>query len=187
MTCCRARVSITVALLLVHPLAAIVAGQGATDFSGVWTMAPTARAAGAARGAAPPSLSDPGDFGSGWGQDITLVQNASTLTVTWTPFHPREMQPPLAFVYRLDGAASTTAINMGRGPQEQQSTAAWRGASLAITTTHRFRDEVSGQTIDAETTQVLSRESPTTLVIETTRAGVLGGRSSTTRSVYQRR
>jgi hypothetical protein len=61
------------------------------------------------------------------------------------------------------------------------SKAAWRGAALAITTTHRFEATTS------EMTQVLSLEAPTTLVIETTRPGVLGGDASTARTIYRKR
>ena len=60
---------------------------------------------------------------------------------------------------------------MGRGPQEQVSKASWRGAALAIATTHRFVNPADGQAMTSEMTQVLSLESPETLVIETTRPG----------------
>ncbi len=149
--------------------ASVVVAQAPTDFSGTWTIAPTARAAGVASGSAPPALSAQGDMGSGWGSEITITQDASTLTVVYTYFHPRDMQPPLTFTYPLNGSAVTHTVNMGRGPQEQVSKASWRGASLAITTTHRFVNPADGQAMTSETTQVLSLESPGTLVIETTR------------------
>jgi hypothetical protein len=171
-----------------------LAAQAPADFSGVWTLVPPTRAAGVARGASPPGPSDPGDMGSGWGAELTIAQEATTLRVTYTPFHPRDVQPPLAFIYRLDGAVSTNTINMGRGPQAQESIASWRGSALAITTKHRFRDPASGTDLTTETTQVLSlvagdgiQSRPHDLVVETTRPGVLGGRSSTTRTLYRRR
>jgi hypothetical protein len=171
-----------------------LAAQAPTDFSGAWSLVLPTRAAGAARGASPPGLSDPGDMGSGWGSELTITQDATTLRVTYTPFHPRDVQPPLAFSYRLDGAVSTNTVNMGRGPQVQESIASWRGSALAITTKHRFRDPSSGTDLTTETTQVLSlvpgdgiQSRPNDLVIEATRPGVLGGRSSTTRTVYRRR
>lgn len=160
--------------------------QAPTDFSGAWTLAPSGRAAGAAAGSAPPGLSAQGDMSSGWGSDLTITQDASTLTVTYTYFHPREMQPPFTFKYALDGASSTNTVNMGRGPQEQVSKSAWQGTSLVITTTHRFVNPQDGQAMTSETRQVLSLESPTSLVIETTRSGVLGGAASTTRTVYKK-
>jgi hypothetical protein len=43
-----------------------------------------------------------------------------------------------------------------------------------------------GRTVTSETRQALSLESADTLVIETFRSGVLGGKSSTTRARYKR-
>jgi hypothetical protein len=162
------------------------AAQAPADFSGRWTVAPSGRAAGAATGSTPPTLSAHGDMGSGWGSEITVAQDPSTLTVSYTYFHPREIQPPFTFKYALDGSASTNTVNMGRGPQQQVSKAAWQGASLVITTTHRFVNPSDGAALTSETRQVLTRESPTALVIETTRSGVLGGKSSTTKTTYNR-
>ena len=163
-----------------------IVAQSPTDFSGTWTLEPPARAAGVARGSAPPALSAQGDMGSGWGSEITITQDASSLTVVYTYFHPREMQPPLTFKFPLNGSAATHTVNMGRGPQEQVSKASWRGAALAIATTHRFVNPADGQAMTSEMTQVLSLESPETLVIETTRAGALGGASLTTRTTYRK-
>jgi hypothetical protein len=160
--------------------------QAPADFSGTWSIAPSGLAAGTAAGSAPPGLSAPGDMSSGWGSDLRITQDASTLTVVYTYFHPREMQPPFTFTYALDGADSTNTVNIGRGPQEQASKASWQGAALVITTRHRFVNPQNGEAMTSETRQVLSLETPTRLVIETTRAGVLGGRASTTRTVYRK-
>ncbi len=162
-----------------------VTAQSPADFSGTW-IEPPARAAGVARGSAPPALSAHGDMGSGWGREITITQDDSALTVVYTYFHPRDMHPPFTFRYPLNGSAVTHTVNMGRGPQEQVSKASWRGASLAIATTHRFVNPADGRAMTSEMTQVLSLESPGTLVIETTRPGVLGGAQSTTRTVYRK-
>lgn len=164
-----------------------VIARSPADFSGTWTTEATTRAAGVERGSAPPALSAHGDMGSGWGPEVTITQDDSALTVVYTYFHPRDMQPQFTFRYPLNGSAVTHTVNMGRGPQEQVSTASWRGASLAIVTTHRFMDPADGRAMTSETTQVLSLELPGTLVIETTRPGVLGGAASTTRTVYRKR
>lgn len=156
------------------------------DLSGKWTVAPPARAAGTAQGSAPPSLSAPGDMGSGWGSPMTLSQDAAALTVEYTYFHPRDVQPPLRFTYRLNGATSRNVVNLGRGPQLQVSIAAWQGERLVITTRHEFVNPRDGQTLTSETRQTLWLEAADTLVIETWRSGVLGGRSSTTRTTYTR-
>jgi hypothetical protein len=161
--------------------------QSPPDFSGKWIVEPPARAAGVARGSAPPALSAQGDMGSGWGSEITITQDATTLTVVYTYFHPRDMQPPFTFTYPLNGTTARHMVNMGRGPQEQLSKALWRGATILIATTHRFANPVDGQPMTADMSQVLSLESPETLVIETTRPGVAGGANSTTRTIYRKR
>jgi hypothetical protein len=186
----RSRVSapLAAALLLASSVGVSVIAQGLTDFSGTWTLAPPERAAGVARGAAPPALSAHGDMGSGWGSEITITQDQAALTVVYTYFHPRDMHPPFTFKYPLNGSAVSHTVNMGRGPQEQVSKTSWRGAALAISTTHRFANPADGQATTIETTQVLSLESPSTLVIETTRPGVpRGAPSSTTRTTYRKR
>jgi hypothetical protein len=170
----------------VLPFVCSLAAQTPLDFSGKWTVVPSKGATGAAMGSAPPTLSAQGDMGSGWGSEITITQDASVLTVVYTYFHPREIQPPFTFKYLLNGAESRNTVNMGRGPQEQISTAAWQGSTLVITTTHSFVNPQDGRTMTSKTRQVLSLESPATLAIETTRSGVLGGTSSTTKTIYKK-
>ncbi|MBK5257662.1 MAG: hypothetical protein JJE39_16685 [Vicinamibacteria bacterium] len=167
-------------------LASSVAAQSPPDFSGKWTVLVMRRAPGAAMGSAPPTLSETGSMGSGWGSELTLTQDADALTVEYTYFHPREIQPPFSFKYLLNGAVSRNTVNMGRGPQEQVSTAAWAGASLVITTTHSFINAENSQPMASETKQALSLKSPTLLEIETTRSGVMGGKASTTKTFYQK-
>jgi len=156
------------------------------DLSGKWTVVPPQRAAGTAQGSAPPSLSALGDMGSGWAAPLTLTQDAATLIVECSYFHPREIQPPLRFSYRLDGAESRNTVNLGRGPQLQVSRALWQGDRLVITTRHEFVNPTNGQPMASETRQTLWLEAADKLVIETFRRGVLGGRSSTTRTSYKR-
>jgi hypothetical protein len=62
----------------------------------------------------------------------------------------------------------------------------WQSSTLVITTTHSFVNPQDGRTMTSETRQVLSLESPATLAIETTRSGVLGGKPSTTRTIYRK-
>jgi hypothetical protein len=81
---------------------------------------------------------------------------------------------------------------MGRGLQAQVSTAAWESDKLAITMMHTDPDAAEGGAIRCEVRQTLSLEPPRqaagepSLVVETTRCGVLGGHPSTTRTVYNR-
>ena len=44
----------------------------------------------------------PGTMGSGWGADITVTQDATTLTIEYAQFARSDMQPPTRFVYRLE-------------------------------------------------------------------------------------
>jgi hypothetical protein len=60
-----------------------------------------------------------GDVGSGWGSTITITQSATSLTVEYAFFTRGDMQPPLKFVYALDGSESKNTVMMGRGIQTQ--------------------------------------------------------------------
>ena len=142
-------------------------------FSGRWTAD------------APPAAAR-GDMGSGWGSPLTITQDAAKLTVEYAFFSRGDMQPPLKFVYTLDRSKTTNSVMMGRGIQTQSSSTAWKGDSLVITTIHTFIDPGTGKPATAEVTQTLTLESPTTLVVETTRAGVLGGLPSTTKTMYRK-
>jgi hypothetical protein len=168
-------------------LASIGGAQTLPDFTGKWVVAPPASPAGTSMGSAPPTLSAQGTMGSGWGSEITLTQDATYLTVEYTYFHAREIQPPFRFKYLLDGSTSRNTVNLGRGPQEQISKATIEGSSLVITTTHNFTNPLTGQASTSETRQVLTAESPTSLVIETTRSAVMGGKSSTTKTTYNKK
>ena len=166
------------------PFASGATAQDHPDFSGRWISepapVPSAREAAAAGTRAAPQV----DRGSGWGRSITITQDDRTLTVVWPIFSPYDLQPPLRFVYALDGSESVNTVMMGRGTQRQRSHAAWAGRSLVLTTVHTFTDPASGRPIESEVRQSLTLESPTSLVIETVRGGALGGPSSTTRTVY---
>jgi hypothetical protein len=83
-------------------------------------------------------------------------------------------------------ASSTRSVMMGRGVQTQSSQTHWDGDKLVITTIHTFADPASGKIVTAQVKQTLSLESPASLVVETIRAGVLGGPSSTTRTIYRK-
>jgi hypothetical protein len=173
------------ALALCAVLAGATAGATAqTDFSGRWTTDadPAAQppAGGPGRGGAR------GDMGSGWGPTITITQNVQQLTVEYAFFARGDMQPPLRFVYALDGSETKNTVMMGHGMQAQTSKTKWDGAKLAITTRHSFVDVATGKPATTEMTQTLSVESATSLVVEVTRAGVAGGVPSTTRTVYRK-
>jgi len=179
------------------------AAQTRPDFSGRWTTDPDPAVAGApARGGAGGSggrvgggAAAPrgggrsgarGDMGTGWGSTITITQDAARLTVEYAFFSRGDLQPPLRFTYALDGSPMTNTVMMGRGMQTQTSRTAWDGNTLLITTTHSFTDPATGKLTPVEVKQALTLESPTSLVVQTTRAGVLDGPETTTRSVYRK-
>jgi len=160
------------------------AAQSPPDFSGRWTTD-----AEPARGPAPAAQSAPaarGDMGSGWGSTITIAQTPTELVVEYAFFGRGDMQPPLKFVYALDGSESRNSVMMGRGIEVQRSRTAWDGRTLVITTVHPLADPATGKPLTVDVTRRLTLESPTSLVVEVTRAGVMGGTPTTTRSTYRK-
>ena len=148
------------------------------NFSGRWTVVPDSTAP--ARGA-PPT----GTAGSGWGTSFTITQDSARLVLEQVFFSRYDMQPPLRFLYALDGTETKNIVMAGHGFQEQRSRVAWNNASLVITTTYRVGNPAgSGDSLRVEVTRALSLESPTRLLVEARRAGVLGGPSTTTRTAY---
>jgi hypothetical protein len=90
-----------VAAVAVWMSTASAAPQRVPDFSGRWTTdAEPGRALPPPVGAQPIAR---GDMGSGWGSTITITQQTQ-LVVEYTFFGRGDMQPPLKFVYALDGS-----------------------------------------------------------------------------------
>ena len=170
------RISLTALALIAHAAVTAVA-QTRPDFSGRWTVEPAPTSANAQRN---------GDMGSGWGSTITMTQTSAALTLEWPYYTRGDLQPPLVFVYPLDGSEKTNTLMMGRGLEKQVSRTAWNGDKLVITTTQAFSDLVPGQTVMTTVVRTLSLQSPTSMLVETTRSGVLGGRPSTTQTVYKK-
>jgi hypothetical protein len=169
-------------IVMVVLVAICVVAQTKPDFSGRWTSetepkAPTASGGGQERTS---------DMGSGWGANLTLTQAEGRLTVEYMFFARGDMQPPLKFVYALDGTETKNAVMMGRGIQAQTSKTAWEGDKLVITTAHSFENPADGQPMKSEVKQTLTLSSPTSLIVETTRSGLLGGPATTTRTVYRK-
>ena len=87
-----------------------------------------------------------GDMGSGWGSTLTITQDARQLVVEQALFSRYDLQPPLRFVYALDGSETRNTVMMGHATQVRTSRATWDGAALRITTTlsgHRSGDRGS--------------------------------------------
>ncbi len=170
-------------VMFVIMLATGASAQARPDFSGRWTILPPTTAQ-PGRGAAGGGGGRAGDMGSGWGSTITLTQSASALTLEWVYYSTSDLQPPLLFVYPLDGSVKTHTLMMGRGFEKQTSRAVWDDTKIVITTSQDFPNLVAGKTVTSVVTRTLTLESPTSLVVETNRSGVLGAQASTTRTVY---
>jgi hypothetical protein len=179
-------------LLIVAAVVVLAAGvpQTRPDFSGKWTSEPEPTATTGrreeARSERAGDRARKGDMGSGWSSNITITQDASRLSVEYLFFARGDMQPPLKFVYALDGSETKNSVMMGRGVQVQTSRTAWDRGSLIITTVHTFAHPETGQPMTSEVKQTLSLESLTSLIVETARSAVLGGPASSTRTVYRK-
>jgi hypothetical protein len=170
------------AILAAGCLAANLAAQAPADFSGRWKVETKAETP--VTSTAPGVPAPRGDMGSGWGSTIAITQNATQLVVETILYSNYDLQQQPRFVYALDGSETRNTMTMGRGSQPIASRARWDGSSLRITTVHTLTDPSSGKPLTMDVTQTLSLSSPTTLVVEATRSGVLGGQPSTTRTVY---
>jgi hypothetical protein len=177
------RVWIAISLLAVAaPPAA--AQERHPDFTGVWTLVDSAAVAPsiATRGDAAFRV---GDMGSGWGSPITLAHEPDRLTVEYVYFSTYDLQPPLKYLYALDGSESINRIMIGHSASEQRSRAAWQGEALIITTRYAA-PEMDGGGQTAEVRQSLRLAAPDRLEIETTRVGVNGATTTVTRTAYIR-
>jgi hypothetical protein len=174
------------AVSLTAVLPALLPAQAPADLSGRWTLDAPAIVATPAVPGTPAAAAAPGDMGSGWGSTITIMQDTKRLSVQYTVFSQYDLQPPLTLTYPLDGTVGRNTVMMGRGEQIESSRTRWNGQTLVIITTFQIADRGAGKPFTAELTRTLQLESPTTLIVEATRAGVLGGPASTTRSVYRK-
>ena len=158
----------------------------AADFSGRWTLEAPAVATTPAVPGRPASTAAPGDMGSGWGSPMTIAQDAKQLTVEYQVFSRYDLQPPLKFAYPLDGSEGRNTVSLGRGEQAETSRARWDGQALVIVTTFHVTDPAAGKPFTIDVTRRLTLQSPTTLAVDVTRSGVLGGPSTTTRALYRK-
>jgi hypothetical protein len=125
-----------------------------------------------------------GGMGSGWGSPLTIRQQANRLVVEYVFFSTYDLQPPLRFVYALDGAESRNGMMIGHAQSILRSRVSWRDSTLVITTVYPVPGSTNTTT---EVQQTLTLESPTSLVIETTRTAVGGAPPIVTRTTYTKR
>jgi hypothetical protein len=153
------RVATAVAALL---LTAGLSAQGKPDFSGKWTLVPDPNAAAPAGGGGGGGGRGGGRGGGGGGQlcgqECTITQDATTLTITRTT-----QAGETKAAYKLDGSESKN-MQAGRGGQtEVVSKAAWDGNKVSITSSQPGREggpaisrkaviSVTGGTLEIENT-----------------------------------
>jgi hypothetical protein len=139
--------------------------QTPPSFAGKWTLVPDANApAGGGRGM------------GGLGQGATIVQDASTLTITRTT-----PMGEITSTYKLDGTESKNTFNMQGNSIDQLSTAKWDAGKLKINTTMNIQGN------PVETSMVLSLDPSGNLVIESTRPDFQGGGAPiTTKMTYKK-
>jgi hypothetical protein len=144
--------------------------QAKPNFAGTWVR--EAPAGGAAAGGGGGGR---GGGGGGWGNEPTITQDATTLTVKWMA--GREGTTPNERTYKLDGSESKNMVARGGGePMAIVSKATWEGSKLVIKTT----------TQAGEQTMAVSLEGGN-LVIETTNPGREGGAPTTNKAVYKKK
>ncbi len=131
------------AMLSAAALVVMTAGlfAQATNFAGKWTRVDDPAAAAAAPGGG----GGRGGGRGGFGQEVTITQDAKTITMEYMQ-GGQGGATPVKRVYNLDGSDSKNTMSFGGNTMEQVSKAKWDGGKLVITT--------AGQ--NGETTQTLS-------------------------------
>lgn len=162
----------SVAMAAVLVTAGLMA-QGKANFTGKWTQFdpdPAAAAAGGGGG----GRGRGGMMGGGWGQTVTITQDATALKV-----ERMQGQATVKEEYKLSGEGKNTlpAFREGGAPTEVLYTSKWEGEKFVITTTQSFNNPQSGEAMKIETKRELSLDASGNLVVTTTRSGMMGGQA----------
>ena len=158
------------------------------DFSGTWSTA-VLKSSPPRRG---PAMEPLPALGSGWGDEISIVHKGDKLEIERVIFVPREIQPPLRYRYALDGSETKNIITIGRSGPPPTSTCKWEKNRLIITTNYPFQNPKDGKWMTGKVIQTMwlqyAKGTPwePSLVVETTRIGVLNGLTSTNRTTYSK-
>lgn len=152
---------LSVAALFV--LAGSASAQARPDFSGEWTRVDSAEQRSVA--AVGDAAFRVGTMGSALGSPLTIRQQGNQLVVAYPYFGTYDLQPPLRFVYALDGSETRNTLMIGHAESVLRSRATWRDSALVITTVFPAPDG------SAELRQSLRLESLTVLIVETMRPG----------------
>jgi hypothetical protein len=180
-----------IALGLLTPMG--VLAQQPVNFSGAWVRAADSTERGPTVATVGDASFRAGDMGTGWGagapggDPLTITQRDDSLVIEYVFFSAYDLQPPVRLAHALDGRESINAIMIGHATSAQRSRLAWRGNTLVISTNFPLPREVDARGGTIEVRQALTLESPTSLIVETTRSRVTGGTATTTRSLYTKR
>ena len=116
-----------------------LSAQAKPDFSGKWTLVPgdaaAAPAGGGGGGGRGGGRGGGGGGGQFCGQDCTIAQDATTLTVTRTTQAGEQKA-----VFKLDGSESKNTQQGRGGATEVVSKAAWDGSKITISRSQAGRD-----------------------------------------------
>ena len=129
---------------------ALTLAQAPPNFAGKWTLVPDPNAQGGGMG--------------GLGQETTITQDASTLTITRTT-----QMGTFTSNYKLDGSESKNTLTFQGNSIDQVSTAKWDADKLRVNT----KMDMGGNPV--EVSMVMSVDAAGNLVVETTRPDFQGG------------
>jgi hypothetical protein len=175
-------------LAIIATLTVAAAAQAPVNFSGQWSEEAVAVPLSTGGPAARPDQGKlaVGDMGSGWGSPLRITQDAKQLVVDQTLFSSYDAAQQPRFVYALDGSESRNSVMISHTTQVRSSRAQWDGQALRITTRYPGMDPATGKPVTTEVVHRLSLESPTRMIVEVTRNASLGGKPTSTRTVYTR-
>jgi hypothetical protein len=147
--------------------------QAKPNFAGKLVAEAAAPAAAPAGGGAPGG-GGRGGRGGGLGQELTIVQDATTIKIDYVG--AGRNPGPVSLTYKLDGSESK---NTGMGGMEQVAKAVWEGEKLVVTTAINM----GGNAVEQKRTFSLEGGN---LVVETVQPGREGGPGTPTRLVYKK-
>ena len=146
---------------------ALTLAQAPPNFAGKWTVVPDANA---------PAGGGRGGMGGGLGQEATITQDASTLTIKRTT-----QMGEFTSTYKLDGSESRNTLNFQGNSVDQLSIAKWDAGKLNVHT----KMDMGGNVV--ETSMVMSLDATGNLIVETTRPDFQGGGAPiTTKATYKK-
>jgi hypothetical protein len=177
-----------VTALAIAPCEGPLAAQTRPSFNGTWTQ--VGSPADGQRTTVVAESGDAafriGDMGTGWGNPLTMTQQADRFIVSYTYFSAYDLMAPLRFEFALDGRETRQEVVIGPGVTRLQSRAEWRGDSLVLLTRQPVPPEVAPAGVLAEVSRTLVLQAPDTLRMIITRAGIGGAPTNRLNTLFAR-